>query len=430
MQNIAQILEKIKNLDVFFYFEQDYVDWTDNKPVNLIIQTYNKKYNIELFDNKEIEKLAASFSFYTKDCNLLSWNLKNIISFFKKKSCINLKFDKIYDLNILCSYFSITKKRPNSCKEAFYLYNYIIKTNSWKNFSNFYENVYNPLILRVIPSIENNKLVDIKNKKFVYSFYEIEGQTNGRMKNLKILKDSYMPHSMGEKEKENLRLCSDEEYFLYFDYKHMEVSVLEWASKDQRLSEILSLGEDLYISIWKILTNSDATVEQRKICKNIFLPVIFGQGANSLSSRLGINEKNASKLIYKLNQAFPVAFTWINSQVSDCNNFATDLFGRRRKFTENEFYKIKNFCIQSPANMICLRKLVKLYEILDNKANILFHIHDGYCISCKKKEIKHVYEICKNALEQDDVLFPGLKLKTSCVYGDNLNNLKNIKEVL
>jgi hypothetical protein len=428
--HVSSILEEIKDLDLFFHFEQQHVDWTDNQKVNLIIHSPYKKYNIELLDEKSIEKFAASFCFYTKNCKLISWNLKNIISFFTKKASINLEFDEIYDLSILCSYFDLPKKIPNSCKDAFYLLNFIKSTNSWNVFSDFYKQIYDPLIKKVIPEIENNCLVDKNKRKFVYSYYEIEGQSNGRLKNLKILKDCYIPHNMDIQEKQNLRLPNYDEVFLYFDYKHMEVSVLEWISKDKNLSEILNSDGDLYEVIWETLTKTKASSDQRKLCKNIFLPVIFGQGSNSLSKKLEITEKNAKEIIYKLNQAFPVAFTWINSQVSDCNNFATDLFGRRRKFEENEFYKIRNFCIQSPANMICLRKLANLYEILDNKAKIRFHIHDGYCISCKKKDIKHVYEISKKTLEEGDSLFPDLKLKVSCEFGEDLSKLKNIKEVL
>jgi DNA polymerase I-like protein with 3'-5' exonuclease and polymerase domains len=160
------------------------------------------------------------------------------------------------------------------------------------------------------------------------------------------------------------------------------------------------------------------------------LPVIFGQGSYSLSQRLGIGEKTATRLIYNLERSFPVAFAWIKSQAADSNNFATDIFGRRRKFQKDEMYKIKNFCIQSPSNMICLRKLVKLHEALSNRAKICFHIHDGYCISCNKKELKSVYDLSKKVLEEEDDLFPNLKLKTSCHYGENLNKLKNIEEAI
>lgn len=431
MLGIAEVLESIQNSDVFFHFEEDHIDWTDNTPVSLVIHCNGRKSIITLDNPKEIESLAASLYFYTKNCNLLSWNIKNILSFFRKKSQINVNFNnKVYDLSVICSYFSLPKKKPSTSKEAFFLFDRIKKTDSWKNFDKFYDKVYHSLTSSVIPSLETNPLVDISSKKFVYSYYEIEGQSNGRMKTLKVLRDSYLPHSMGKDQKSNLRLPKDDSVFLYYDYKHMEVSVLEWITKDENLSNILDSNVDIYKAIWQKLTGDEASKDQRKICKNIFLPVIFGQGSSSLSKRLGIQEKIAEKLIYKLEQTFPVAFAWVKSQAVDGNNYATDIFGRRRKFEKYELYKIRNFCIQSPSNMICLRKLVKLHESISNKAKIFFHIHDGYSIACSKKDLRSVFEIGKKALEEEEDLFPNLKLKTSCYFGDNLNELKNIKEVI
>lgn len=430
MVDIPSILDSIQESNVYFYLQSDPVDWTINSGIVFVIHSNNKIYNIELSDLKDIEIFAASFGFYVRKSNLLCWNLKNIITFFRKKVSINLELSNVYDLSILCSYFNLPKNKPVSSKEAFYIFNYLLKTKTWNDFDKFYKSVFSPLISKTIPKIETNCLVHVEEKKLVYSYYEIEGQSNGRLKNIKILKDSFMPHSMGEKEKEKLRLTNDNQYFLYFDYKYMEVSTLEWITKDKKLTQILNSDTDLYEGIWKEITGTEAGPTQRKLCKKIFLPVLFGQKSWSLSKQLGIEEKNASKLIYRLERAFPVAFTWIKSQLSDSNNVATDIFGRRRKFQEDELYKIRNFCIQSPSNMICLRKLVKLDEILDNKAKICFHIHDGYAISCNKKDLRNIFEISKKTLEEDDDLFPSLHLKTSCHFGENLNNLKNIKEVI
>jgi hypothetical protein len=428
MPEIAEVLGFIRDSDVFFYLDADSVDWTSETPVNIIFHCKGKKFEVILSDLKDIESLAASLFYYTKNSRLLCWNLKNVLSFFRKKSQIHINFEnKVYDLSVLCSYFSLPKKKPSTCKEAFFLFDHIKNTSSWKAFEKFYDEVFNPLISNVIPNIETNPLVDLVDKKFVYSYYEIEGQSNGRMKTSKVFKDCYLPHSMGEKEKNNLRLSSCDDIFLYFDYKHMEVSVLEWITKDQNLSKILLSGEDLYRSIWQLLIGVEATKEQRKICKNIFLPVIFGQGSNSLSKKLGIDEKIANRLIYKLEKAFPVAFDWVKSQSVDGNYYATDVFGRRRKFQKDELYKIRNFSIQSPSNMICLRKLVKLHNSLSDKSKVCFHIHDGYAISCNKKYLKVVYDSCKKSLEEDEDLFPNLVLRTSCQFGDNLNNLRSYK---
>jgi hypothetical protein len=427
MPDIAEVLELISNKEIFFHFNSDYVDWTDNVPVDLIIQSENKKFTIPLFDPADIEKLAASFYFYTKNSRLLSWNVKNFFSFFKKKSSINMNLGQIYDFYIISSYFCLPKKKPQNLKEASFLIDQITGTQKWKDFEKFYNGVFYPLITKVIPDIETNGLVDTLNRKVVYSYYEVEGQINGRLKNLKNLKNCFVPHSMGEISRKNIKLPNDDHVFVYLDYKHMEVSILEWITNDPNLSKIVNSKNDLYESIWEKLTGQSATSGQREICKNIFLPILFGQKAYSLSKRIGIEEKSAEKLIYKLRRSFPVAFSWIDSQDVDSNNIATDIFGRRRKF-EEELYKIKNFCIQSPSNMVCLRKLVKLHEAIKDQAKLCMHIHDGYVLSCQKQKLESVYRLAKQTLEEEEDMFPNLRLKVSCKFGENLNELKNIKE--
>jgi hypothetical protein len=116
----------------------------------------------------------------------------------------------------------------------------------------------------------------------------------------------------------------------------------------------------------------------------------------------------------------------VNSQSVDSNNTATDAFGRKRKFEDQKQYKIKNFCIQSPASMICLKKLVRLHEVFASKASICFHVHDGYCVLCNKNEVNSVYELGTSVLEEEDPMFPGLDLKTTCKFGHSLNDMQNI----
>jgi uncharacterized protein YlxP (DUF503 family) len=428
MSEIAEVLESIKYKEVFFHFEEDIVDWTDDdKPVNLVMKFDGKKTTISLCNLYDIENLAASFYYYANKSKLISWNVKNFFSFFKKKSSIDIDTNIIYDLYVIFSYFSLPINKPSSLKEATSVISKIQKTEQWSKFEKYYENVYWPLISKVIPDIETNGLVDVANRKIVYSYYEIEGQINGRLKTLKCLKDCFLPHSMGEANKKNIRLQNDDQVFIYLDYKHMEVSILEWITKDPNLSKIVNSQDDLYESIWLMLTGQAANPNQRQICKNIFLPILFGQKSQSLSERIGIDEKNAKKLIYKLRQSFPVAFSWIDSQDADSNNISVDIFGRRRKFANQDLYKIKNFCIQSPSNMVCLRKLVKLHESIKNDAKICMHIHDGYVLSCHKSKMKEITKIAKQSLEQEEDMFPGLKLKVACKYGENLNNLEEIK---
>lgn len=431
MSSISDVLPQIKGKDFYFYLNKENPDWSKrDSNVDLIICFDNKRITLPLSEEKNILYLTSSLHhFVSPNSVVIAWAAKDIFSYLKGRTEINLELNNIiYDLSIISSYFDFQDNKPDNLKDAFTLFKKAIKDSNWKNFLNLYENIYNPLLSRVLPNIETNCLIDNNRKTCVYPTYVLEGQANGRLKTVKINSCSYNPHSIGNSEKINLRPPDYDEVFVYFDYKNMEVNVLQWLSKDDELFSIINSGKDLYKEIWSRVTKQDSTDKHRILCKNIFLPVVFGQGPKSLAKKVGISEEIATRLIDSLVRSFPVAFNWVKSQHSDGNKIATDVFGRKRKFEDQEQYKIKNFCIQSPASIICLRKLVKLHDALDGKANICFHVHDGYCVLCKKKDIDMVSKIGTKVLEEEDDLFPGLRLNITCNFGHNLNNLQSFKK--
>lgn len=429
MQNIEDVLEHIYDNNLYFSMQEDLVDWT-NKDNSLHLKFNTKNLNIDLAlkDQKSLEQFATSFYFYTKNSDLFSWNCKNVFSFIVNRTGMNIQSKIIYDLYIICSYFCLPKSKPKSLKEASTIIGYVKNSKNWSIFENIYREVYFPLISKVLPTIENNPLIDVEKRSKVYAYYEVEGQANGRMKNLSLFKDGYMPHCLSAPQKNNLNLPDDNDYFLSLDYKNMEVSVLQWLSNDDSLVNMNENG-DFYESLWHFLTGTTPSETQRSFAKKIFLPVIYGQKSFSLSNKLGISKKNAELLIYKLEKKFSKSFQWVQSQTVE-NNFAFDIFGRRRRFEDDEIYKVRNFCIQSPSNIVCLRKLVKLYESIKDFAKICFHVHDGYVISCNRNELLKTIKLATKVLEEEDEMFNGLKLKVSCKYGKKLNNLKDSKEVV
>lgn len=419
----------LMNQDIYFYAEPDILDWTKeelDKNYKIFFCTSKNNVCFNLTSQEEIEKLAASFSCIVNNNNLLiGYNIKNIISYLVGKTGILIDINKfVYDLAILQSYFSLDKTKPKNLKDSLNILRKVTTFDSWISFKKLYLEVYNPLLKTVVPKLETNLLVDVVKKNFVSSFYEIEGQANGRMKCSGVLQKCFVPHTMNETVKEKLRPTNPDDVFIYLDFKHMEVSVLQWLSKDQRLKEILESGDDVYESIWENIVKQKANEKQRTICKNVFLPVVFGQGSLSLSKKLGLEEKISKMLINSLKKAFPTAFGWVNDQPIDSENYAFDVFGRKRKFEKNDVYKIKNFCIQSPASMICLKKLVALHECLKDKASLCFHVHDGYCVTCDKNNVNSVADLAINALQKDEDLFPDLRLSVTCKFGKKLNYLK------
>lgn len=412
------------------YMTQENPNWNlDNSFVELVIHFGGKKFSMPLCDLEESSYLSSSFHhFVNQDSIILSWGVKDFFSFLKGKTGILPEnHNNIYDLKIISSYFGYSKNRPSSFKEALSILKLAHAEPRWKEFKKLYDFIYKPLFSEVIPSMETFCLVDNEKRKCVYPFYQIEGQLNGRLKAIKNGNSSYNPHSLDFEERKNIRPSNYDDSFVYFDFRNMEVCVLGWLSGDENLNAVLDSSIDPYKEIWKRMTGVDPTDVQRSICKKMFLPVVFGLGKFSLSKKIGISEKIAGMIIDNFVKFFPKAFEWVEKQSDLSDGIAFDFFGRRRVFDSNEFYKARNFSIQSPASIVCLMKLVRLFNSISEIANLCFHVHDGYCLVCKKSMVEEVSEIGIDCLESDEDLFPSLKLKTICKFGFDLNNLKTIK---
>ena len=294
--------------------------------------------------------------------------------------------------------------------------------------NNLYKTIYGRLIAEVLPYIENNYLIDFEEEVKVYPFYKIEGQENGRLSCQMNHRKSYNPHSLGPEIKGNLRPVFPHNVFMIFDYKNMEVSVLAEICKDKNLIKILESGKDFYEEVYKIIIGGESK-NSRSIAKKIFLPIIYGQAHLSLSDQLGVSESTAKELINRLRKFFPDAFEFSDNAQNEAKNngYVKDLFSRTRIFNDN-FHKARNFVIQSPAALLCLEKLINLYDGLNKKeARIIFSIHDGYGISVAKDNFFGLYAGIKAILESDSILLPSLKLRTSLKIGKNLNEMLDFK---
>lgn len=399
---------------------------SDTARREIVFHAGGRRVTVDAADERSLEYLASSLHHFVDDSRVIvSWDAKDVFSFVKGRSQISMEIGApFYDLSLISSYLGVDADMPSKFREAVALLRRLMSMSGWTKFKDLYKSVYVPLVSKVIPDMETCCMVDNRRRMCVYPSYVPEGQANGRLKAIVPCQSNYNPHSMGPEQKSSLRPAGYDECLVCFDYKNMEVNVLQWLSGDSRLGAVLEANEDPYKAIWSIVTRTEATDAHRRLCKDVFLPVAFGQGARSLSSRLGVEEKFASKIIDTLVKTFPVAFDWVSSQSPDGDNMAEDFFGRRRGFYEHEFYKVRNFSVQSPASMICLRKLVRLHESVSGLARICFHVHDGYCVVCAADKAETVFDVGMNALEEEDPLFPGLRLKASCHFGNRLDQLK------
>ena len=431
MSELAETLESLVGQTLFVATSPEVLDFTDPKaPATLVIMAPNKRMDIPLSHKPaELINIIGELKYYLSQAKILiAWNAKNLFSFILAITGKELSISaSIVDLKLLEAFLGHSEPCPGSFNQAKERLSRVVGNSCWEQAKTLYKTIYTPLIREILPRIETLGLAHTDQKVVLHPYYEIEGQKNGRMNCTNAFRRSFNPHHL-ESEKQFLTTPDfDNKDFLYFDFKNMEVSVLQWLSKDTVLGNILNRGRDVYESIWEAITGLECSPSRRKVCKGFFLPVAFGMGAATLAKRNEVSEETAKTIISRIYKKFPVAMGWLsNKDVKD--NRAIDYYGRNRLF-EEEYYRtqLRNFHIQAPASIVCLHKLVKLYKIIQGIARISFHVHDGYYIIPNVGQEINVLNLCKEMLEAEDELYPGLRLRVKAYRGRNLDQLKVVK---
>jgi len=299
---------------------------------------------------------------------------------------------------------------------------------SWQDLQKIYKKIHLPLINKILPGIETVGLINKELRREVFPAYQIEGQLNGRLLCSKVLENSFNPHTLSNEDKLNLCSRYPNDLFLHFDYRHMEVSVLQWLSGDAVLGGMINSGEDLYSSIFKKIFGVDCENSgQRKLCKSFFLPVVYGLSKNALSKKLGVSTSMADHIYNGICRHFKTAISWVERHQTCIADVSTDYFGRNRIFKEKK-YRARNFAIQAPASLVCLDKLIKLYNLLESSdAEVVFHVHDAFVILARPLRVTSLCKDIKILLEENCEMYNGLKLKTECRVGNRLVELKHLK---
>lgn len=403
---------------IFIKLEPEIVDFTRNSSFDLICWSKSQEFKIEInADNVlEIFSIIKTALFEDKKLSIIGWNLKNLFTFILANTGGSLDFEsKLLDLKLGECFIGVRERAPASFSEMVKRLKRLVEDSSWAKFKSVHHKIYLPLYSRVIPQIETEGVFHTEKRQILFPYYEIEGQTGGRLSTQLAYENCFNPHSLSDEERSKLQPKGNGLSFLCFDYHFHEVCILAWLSQDTMLLELVSGEGDFYNKLYTQLFDEECDMySKRAFCKNcLFLPVVYGQGIETLSERASITIEEAGRLIASLKAKFKILFAWIENHKAD-NSVYVDYIGRKRSFAEGESYKYRNFIIQSPGAIFCLEKLVQLHDELGDYGKIVAHIHDGYVVRSDDKQLETVKSICLKVLEGESIIFPGLKLKTNC----------------
>ena len=418
------------NQDTICFFVEnnlsDFPHFNSDLNFNIFTKDQTLKFSVSLED-LEIYFLEIFKDLFKAGKKVITWNIKDFFSLVlhktKKKFVVESNF---FDLKIIEKFifFDFNDKAPDSYNSCLNRLKNCVNSKNWKQYMSLHTEYYKPLISNVIPAIENVGVLSHQLGRKIYPYYVIDGENNGRMGSSGHKGSTFNPHNLGPEQRQDLMPNQREDVFINIDFKNQEVVVLAWLSKDQKLVDFLSKNDDFYANVYELLFNKKySDTSERSVCKKAFLPTFYGMSAFNLSQSIGVSLEEAEQVQNNIRNQFRTAWDWIVAQQESVKNHKTyyDHFGRCRIFKENEEYKVRNFAVQSPAAVICNKKLMLLH---DNIKEIPYFVRDGYYFYSKNNKIKeNLLKFYKNLVQFEE----NMRFKVSIKFGRDLDNLKSIK---
>ena len=209
------------------------------------------------------------------------------------------------------------------------------------------------------------------------------------------------------------------------DYSQIELRILADISKDENMISAFLGGEDIHTStaaaVFGVPENA-VTAEQRKRAKAVNFGIVYGIGAFSLASDLGISRAKANEYIESYLASYPGVRDYLKNVVKDAyaNGYVTTPLGRRRYIPElaGQNKNLKNFGervamnspIQGSAADIIKIAMINVSRKLKESgcdARLILQVHDELLIEARREDADKVAEILQTEMENAvDVAVP------------------------
>lgn len=418
------------NRSVFLKTDPEVPDHTSRQPFKAVVCSDNGRLEVEVTP-ENVKSVVGMFDYTVFDKEhvdrLYCWNLKSLATYFHA-FCPHQYLrpgNSVIDLKVVESFLKVRQNAPENLAACVHRVKQTVQNKSWQP---IYKAVHLPLTLKVLPSIETTPLLNEASRRCEYPYYEIEGILSGRLNCTKKFAYCYVPHNMGPEVRAVLKPRGYRTRFLCADFRHCEVTVLQWLSNDERLRQLLDTGGDLHALIYREITGDECDSDtKRKMSKLVFFPVMYGCGPKRLAEQLRLTEDVGRELVQRVRTRFRTAYEWLIAQRDRAaKGVIMDHSGRPRDFTQDP-YRAQDFVVQGTAATACQEKLIELHDRLDgDDARIAHSVHDGFGLVVKIDAARDAYKAVKATLEGESKLCPGLSMKVSVKFGAKLDNLKEL----
>ncbi|MEO0292804.1 MAG: DNA polymerase I [candidate division WOR-3 bacterium] len=220
------------------------------------------------------------------------------------------------------------------------------------------------------------------------------------------------------------------------DYSQIELRILAYLSKDEKLIEDFENNLDIHLQTASRIFGIEGekvSEELRRRAKAVNFGIIYGISPFGLSKQLGITNLEASAIIEKYYASHPGVAKWQKEIVEKAmeRGFVKTIFGRKRLIPElknpKEVEYGKRIAINTPiqgsAADIIKKAMIEINKELEKrelKTKMILQIHDELLFEVPSFEKEEVKELVISAMENAGKVV-GIPLKVDYSFGKNWN---------
>lgn len=202
------------------------------------------------------------------------------------------------------------------------------------------------------------------------------------------------------------------------DYSQIELRILAYISKDERLKDAFLKGEDIHKRTAAVVFNKredQITENERRTAKMVNYGLIYGLSDYGLAASLGIDQFEARRIIDDFLSIHYQVAEWREKTVQDTKEtgYAKTIFGRIRPFPgifaqnriiyESSVRAAINHPIQGSAADIIKIAMIKIDEELNKQGfagGLIIQIHDELLLEIEQTKIKKAQAIVREIMSE------------------------------
>ncbi len=271
-------------------------------------------------------------------------------------------------------------------------------------------------ITKLQSTCEKTLLSEIEEDGRIHAIFHQAGSRTGRLSS-----EEPNLHAIPVRGEHGLRVRrafvpSDGFELLVADYDQIELRVVAHLSQDPGLIAMFDSGEDVHSSTAAAVFGVEAdkvTSDMRSKAKMVSYGLIYGMGAFGLGQRLGIETREAGKILNAYFDAFSGVQKFMTEVVEQSRErgYTETMFGRRRPFTDlrsrNQHVKraaerqAMNAPVQGLAADIFKIALLHLDAALSGTSSTLvLQVHDEVLLEVAPDKKKQVAELTADTMKQ------------------------------